>query len=343
MTRAAAFTAEIIRSSRRGLAGLAAALLFERVAEATERYENEGFETWRKTIAARLEVLSSALEAGDSSMFSEDARWFRRISLSRGIPRTDLVNAYECMEETLRGQLPEEAFGSVESLMRDAHDSLEDDDPPAEEFVAGSDANKLFDLALLGDLGGARRFMLDGVKDGRFDFEGAVVGIFLPAAREAGRRWHLGEMGVATEHVITSTLRSALFSLTAILDAPVPNGKACFIAAVPGDAHDTGLAALALLLENRGWRVALAGADTPIEEIDITAEGYECDLIAVSATLTSQRYALSSYLSRRTSKCPVLVGGAAVRDVEDALRLGAAGFARDLVEGVKCAEELVGL
>ena len=106
--------------------------------------------------------------------------------------------------------------------------------------------------------------------------------------------------------------------------------------------HDTGLAALALLLESRGWRVALAGADTPIEEIDVTAEGYDCDLIALSATLTSQRYALSSYLSRRTSEVPVLVGGAAVRDVEDALRLGASGYARDLVEGVARAEELVG-
>lgn len=343
MTRAAAFTAEIVRSSRRGLAGLATALLFERVAEAPERYGDEGFETWRKTIAARLEALASALEAGDSTMFEDDVKWFRSISLSRGIPREDLINAYECLAETLRGQLPEEAFGSVEELMRDARISLEHDEEHSAEFVAGSDASKLFDLALLGDLGGARRFMLNGIKEGRFDLEGAVVGIVLPAAREAGRRWHLGELGVATEHVITSTLRSALFSLTAILDTPAPNGKACFIAAVPGDAHDTGLAALALLLENRGWRVALAGADTPIEEIDITAEGYECDLIAVSATLTSQRYALSSYLARRTSKCPVLVGGAAVRDAEDALRLGAAGFARNLVEGIKCAEELVGL
>ena len=64
MTRAAAFTAEIVRSSSRGLAGLATALLFERVAEATERYGDEGFETWRKTMAARLEALASALEEG---------------------------------------------------------------------------------------------------------------------------------------------------------------------------------------------------------------------------------------------------------------------------------------
>lgn len=343
MTRAAAFTAEIVRSSSRGLAGLATALLFERVAEATERYGDEGFETWRKTMAARLEALASALEAGDSTIFSDDVGWFRSMSMSRGIPKADLISAYECMEETLRGQLPEEALGSVDDLLREGRSSLEAEDSLAAEFAAGSEASKLFDLALLGDLGGSRRFMLDGLKEGRFDIEGAVVEVLLPAAREAGRRWHLGKLGVAAEHVVTSTLRSALHSLTAVLDKPEPNGKACFIAAVPGDAHDTGLAALALLLESKGWRVALAGADTPIEEIDVTAEGYECDLIALSATLTSQRYALSSYLSRRTSELPVLVGGAAVRNAEDALRLGASGFARDLVEGVTRAEELVGL
>lgn len=343
MTRAAAFTAEIVRSSSRGLAGLATALLFERVPEASERYGDEGFETWRKTIGARLQALSSALEAGDGTIFGDDVQWFRSMSVSRGIPKADLISAFDCIEETLRAQLPEEALGAVQDVMKEARSALDADDALAAEFAAGSEAGELFELALLGDLGGARRFMLDGLNEGRFDVEGAVVDVLLPAAREAGRRWHLGQLGVAAEHVITSTLRSALHSLTAVLDKPEPNGKACFIAAVPGDAHDTGLVALALLLESKGWRVALAGADTPIEEIDATAEGYACDLIALSATLTSQRYALSSYLARRESTVPVLVGGAAVRDEEDATRLGASGYARDLVEGVARAESLVGL
>lgn len=343
MTRAAAFTAEIVRSSSRGLAGLAAALLFERVPEATDRYGDEGFETWRQTMAARLQALASALEAGDSSIFGDDIQWFRGMSVSRGIPKSDLERAFDCLTETLGSQLPEEALESVTPLMEEARLSLDAEVTLAAEYAAGSDAGQLFELALMGDLGGARRFVLDGLREGRFDIEGAVVDVLLPAAREAGRRWHLGQLGVAAEHVITATLRSALHSLTAVIDKPEPNGKACFIAAVPGDAHDTGLVAFALLLESQGWRVALAGADTPIEEIDATAEGYDCDLIALSATLTSQRYALSTYLARRSSRIPVLVGGSAVRDEGDATKLGASGFAKDLVEGSARARALVGL
>ena len=144
--------------------------------------------------------------------------------------------------------------------------------------------------------------------------------------------------------MITATLRSALHGLTAALPATTRNGKAVLVAAVPGDAHDTGLVAFALLLEQDGWRVALAGADTPADEIDATAAAYECDVIAVSATLVAQRYALTSYLGSRDSTIPVLVGGAALRSEEGRQEArGPTGFATDLINGVQSARMLVGL
>ncbi len=66
MTRAAAFTAEIVRSSSRGLAGLATALLFERVAEATERYGDEGFETWNAGLRASTTWAGAVFRLGFS-------------------------------------------------------------------------------------------------------------------------------------------------------------------------------------------------------------------------------------------------------------------------------------
>jgi len=343
MTRAAAFTAELVRSSSRGLAGLACALLFERTANAQEQYGEDGFDSWRQTLAARLQALASALESGDQAIFTEDLHWFQGVSVTRGIPKSDVLLAVDCLNETVRSQLPEETGDAVAPYFASAIEKLNTSTELPPEFDAGSEASSLFDLALIGDLGGARHFLLDGIRAGRFTVQMAVTDIILPAAREAGRRWHLGQMGIAAEHVITATLRSALHSLTAVLPKPPPNGKAAFIAAVPGDAHDTGLIAFALLLEADGWRVALAGADTPTEEVDVTAAGYECDLIALSATLPSQRYALSSYLSRRDSEIPVMVGGAAVRGEKDAKAMGARGFAISLSRGVTVARKLVGL
>ncbi len=343
MTRAAAFTAELVRTSSRGLAGLASALFYERASDAIEQYGDEGFETWRKTMEARLQALASALESGDEAIFTEDVHWFQGVAVTRGIPKSDILLAIDCLGETVRSQLPDETGHAVAPYITAATQQLDTATEMPPEFEAGSDAAELFELALLGDLGGSRHFLVDGIKAGRFTVHAAVCDMILPAAREAGRRWHLGRMGIAAEHVITSTLRSALHSLTAVLPRPTPNGKAAFIAAVPGDAHDTGLVAFALLLENDGWRVALAGADTPTEEIDVTAGGYECDLIALSATLPSQRYALSAYLSTRTSDIPVLAGGSAVRSEEDARSLGAHGFAKNLPEGVRAARRLVQL
>lgn len=343
MTRAAAFSAELVRTSSRGLAGLASALFFERAVDALEQYGNDGFDSWRQTMAARLEALASALEAGDEAIFTEDMNWFQGISVTRGIPKADILLALDCLAETVRSQLPEETGDTVAPYFASALKRLQVNGEYPPEFESGSDAAELFDLALMGDLGGSRHFLLEGIRSGRFDVHQVVSEMILPAAREAGRRWHLGQMGVATEHVITATLRSALHSLTAVLPKPAPNGKAAFIAAVPGDAHDTGLIALALLLESDGWRVALAGADTPTDEVDVTAEGYACDLIALSATLPSQRFVLSSYLSQRQSSIPVLVGGAAVRGEDDAKAIGAQGFARSLTEGIAAARRLVGL
>ena len=343
MTRAAEFTAELIRTTSRGLAGLTTARLFAKVEDADSRYGESGFDSWRQALGARLEALASALEADDTKLFSDDMIWFRAVITSRDIEQEDVLLALESMRETLTAQLPGNTDASIDRFFDHAVEALSRPAVPASGLAEGSRAQELFDLALLGDLASARNYLIDGVNAGTFSLEEAVVEILLPAAREAGRRWHVGEMGVAAEHVITATLRSALHGLTAALPQAKRNGKAVLVAAVPGDAHDTGLVAFALLLEQDGWRVALAGADTPADEIDVTAAAYGCDLIAVSATLVAQRYALSSYLGARDSDIPVLVGGAALRGEEDALRLGANGFATDLVNGVQSARALVDL
>lgn len=343
MTRAAEFTAELIRTTSRGLAGLSTARLFEKVEASDTRYGESGFDSWRKALSARLEALASALEADDPKLFADDMVWFRAVITSRDVEARDVLVALESMRETLTAQLPGTNDTSIDRFFDAAAKALEEPAAQSTGLQQGSRALELFDLALVGDLASARNYLLEGVRAGTFSLNEAVVDILLPAAREAGRRWHVGEMGVAAEHVITATLRSALHGLTAALPATTRNGKAVLVAAVPGDAHDTGLVAFALLLEQDGWRVALAGADTPADEIDATAAAYECDVIAVSATLVAQRYALTSYLGSRDSTIPVLVGGAALRSEEDAKKLGADGFATDLINGVQSARMLVGL
>ncbi len=343
MSREAAFTAELIRSSARGLAGQTVALLYERAEDPETRYGHEGFESWRRTIAARFEALAGALDAAEPKIFADDLLWFRGLSGARGVPPEDLKLAVQCMGTTVAERLPGEAEAATAPYFAEAWKALDENQTDTPGLKAGSPAEELFHLALVGDLPGTREFLSSAIRQGQLSLEEAIVQTVLPAAREAGRRWHSGELSIATEHVVTATLRSALHSLATAIPTPEPHGKSAFLAAVPGDAHDTGLIAFAILLEHDGWRVALAGADTPADEIDVAAEAYGCDLIALSATLPSQRHGLVSYLRARELSIPVLLGGAAVRDEADALAIGAAGFAATLAAGVVNARQIVGL
>ncbi|MFT5735201.1 MAG: methanogenic corrinoid protein MtbC1 [Planctomycetota bacterium] len=341
MTRATAFTAELIETSARGLSGLTVARAYERSSELDARYGGEGFETWRHSVTSRLESLAAALASADPKVFSDDLLWFRSLSTSRGIPPADLLLVLDCMEDVLAEQLPGNVPEAVSPYFEAARSAISEEPSATGGLEPDSPADQLFQLALIGDMGAARRHLLDQVQGGQLTLEDAVLEVLLPAAREAGRRWHVGEMGVATEHVVTATLRSALHSLAAALPPPPQNGHAVFVAAVPGDAHDTGLIAFALLLEQDGWRVALSGADTPIDEIDATAEGYQCQVIALSATLPGQRPALIRYLQDRKSSIPVVVGGAAIRSADDAKAIGAHGYAPNLAAGVGAVRALV--
>ena len=217
MTRAAEFTAELIRTTSRGLAGLSTARLFEKVEASDTRYGESGFDSWRKALSARLEALASALEADDPKLFADDMVWFRAVITSRDVEAGDVLVALESMRETLTAQLPGTNDTSIDRFFDAAAKALEEPAAQSTGLQQGSRALELFDLALVGDLASARNYLLEGVRAGTFSLNEAVVDILLPAAREAGRRWHVGEMGVAAEHVITATLRSALHGLTAAL------------------------------------------------------------------------------------------------------------------------------
>jgi len=156
MTRAAEFTAELIRTTSRGLAGLSTARLFEKIEGAESRYGDDGFDSWRQALGARLEALASALEADDPSLFTEDMVWFRAVITSRDVGEEDVVVALNSMQETLAAQLPGAADSSIGRFFDAARESLAQPGPQARGLDPASRANELFELALLGDLSSAR-------------------------------------------------------------------------------------------------------------------------------------------------------------------------------------------
>ena len=119
------------------------------------------------------------------------------------------------------------------------------------------------------------------------------------------------------------------------------------IAAVAGNAHELGAHAISILFERAGWRVFCTGADTPAEDVALLCERADADLLALSATIATQREAAALTIERVRASRPeqlVLVGGEAFGENDQLWRrIGANARARNGGDAVLLSAELCGL
>jgi methanogenic corrinoid protein MtbC1 len=349
MPTAPAFTAELLRASARALAGLASARLLETHPELLDR-RADAFEAWRAHLEAQLEDLAAAVEVGDPQLFARQVRWLREAAEVRGVTAEELRLALGALAVTLRERLQENAVTQALRTLEAGVATLDEPTvaPPAVAAAArpAARAQAFLEAVLSGEARRARSTLAAALSDGELTPRSLVEEVLLPACREAGRRWHLGQLGVAEEHVVSSAVRSALVELGASAPAIPTDAPGVLLAAVSGDGHDLALHALATLLELDGWRVSLAGADTPALDLVLAAQAVRADVVALSATLLSHRSDLAETIRALRATpgfaVPILVGGGAVPDLAAARDLGADGFAPTVSAALDEARRLSG-
>ncbi|MBQ6430416.1 MAG: homocysteine S-methyltransferase family protein [Oscillospiraceae bacterium] len=116
------------------------------------------------------------------------------------------------------------------------------------------------------------------------------------------------------------------------------------IATVHGDIHDIGKNIVKLLLQNYGFRVVDLGKDVPPETIVETVKKMHAPLVGLSALMTTTVPAMEEtirLLRRGAPWCRIVVGGAVLTQ-EYADAIGADKYARDAMETVRYAEEILG-
>jgi len=143
------------------------------------------------------------------------------------------------------------------------------------------------------------------------DVETAVEEIVAPALRTVGDRWREGAECIAEEHLLSEVLRSRLRGLLADRRHAV-RGTAV-LACAPGERHELGLLALAVLLQADGWLAVYLGADAPLESSLALAGRMGADVLCLSASTPDlladlQRLLADAQLPEATR---VIVGGAA--------------------------------
>jgi DNA-binding XRE family transcriptional regulator/methylmalonyl-CoA mutase cobalamin-binding subunit len=94
-----------------------------------------------------------------------------------------------------------------------------------------------------------------------------------------------------------------------------------------------------------GWDIDFLGADLPAAELADFARKTHPDLVAISVVLSEDLSSLRDAVAQVKAAVPdakVLVGGPAILDADEAMKLGAHGFATDAIGAAEMARALVG-
>lgn len=150
--------------------------------------------------------------------------------------------------------------------------------------------------------------------------------IVRPVMYEVGDRWQQGEISVAQEHHATSVIHSWLMGLLARYQPFKDETVIC--ASAPGNEHETGLASLALVLAEEGYRVIYIGRGVPVDSLAKTVEETGAKALFLSLTTASDLNGLRE------------VGLALSEHLENGLYLGYGG--RLFADGFTPADDLPG-
>lgn len=122
---------------------------------------------------------------------------------------------------------------------------------------------------------------------GALGLEPAVDRLLVPALREVGRRWELGQLDVGGEHVATTATRRWLAQRTGAASSR-DGATPVLLAAGPGNTHTVALEAFAMLLDRRGYSTCLLGADTPARAVLSTARSTGAEAAVITAQQVSR-------------------------------------------------------
>lgn len=345
MTDSSAVVAEILETSAAGYASAASALLLQTEAASAGWAGQE----WKAHLTQRVLELAASVRVNDPGLFARRVNWLRRAMSSRGGDDAVLRISLECLRDALDRELPapfrppvaqtlEQALSSFDSAIEPDAAAL---DPSTPEGRLGLEYLAACLEARTGD---AKQLILQALEDG-MDPPSIYSKVLIPAQREVGQLWHIGDINVGEERIVSTTTRDLM---TLIVDryAPDPDSsRTVVLASVSGNAHDLGLRAVADLFRLDGWRVIFLGADMPTDGILHAARSYTADLVVLTATLSTQIRNLGDAIQqlKELDTAPkLLIGGMALLNTPNLWRqLNADGYADNIDDAVAIGSKLI--
>jgi DNA-binding transcriptional MerR regulator/methylmalonyl-CoA mutase cobalamin-binding subunit len=147
-----------------------------------------------------------------------------------------------------------------------------------------------------------------------------VSDVLQPLLREVGDRWHRGELAISQERLVSTIVRRHVGLMLDAYDRSARRAPIVF-ATLPGERHELGLLASAMVCASRGFKAHYLGADLPASEIARFAREVQAAVVAVSVVLHDRLPELPAQLGELVAGLPaatsVWLGGAAAHGLRD--------------------------
>ncbi len=189
--------------------------------------------------------------------------------------------------------------------------------------------------------------IIDNLVDKGVSIEKIYINVFQEALRYVGEYWLQGKITVAMEHYFTAMTQYIMSTLYNLIFSDTDKSKKILACAIGSELHEVGIRMVADIFEMNGWDARYLGANVPLKDIIKYAEMFEPDIIALSVTMSYHIFNLRETVNalkanELTKKIKIIVGGIPFNNNQDLYKkIGADGYAKNAVEGVIAANELL--
>lgn len=349
MTQANPMAAQLLNVSASAYGAYATNRLFEQCPEAEERFGDTAFTYWKDHFGQRIKELSAAVAVGEVGLFTSHVNWSKAAFDARDIENDLISESLVALKGVLGEELPEMCRETPGQFIDAAIEELAKTDSgflPLEPIDVKSKLALQYLVKVLdGESNAAIEMIVDAFDNG-LDIHETYHALLL-AEQEIGRMWHLAEVSIAEEHLVTLTTERAMAVLVYKSEKKPSNGRTVVSAAVAENGHHIGVRAVSDIFEINGWRGVCLGSDSPADEISHAVDVFSASLVLLSAAISTHLNALREtvkIIREQSPSCKILVGGTAFLGTTDLWKqLGADGFAANPIEALAAGAELVGL